>query len=205
MADIGAVMFRSLDYSGRILPPLPAAVLKGNNTKISFALRASLGLRFSNGCTEHVEILQELLRKKRTILLSSHVIYYIGSANHSSSPFSIFQREAIVNSIIVTNSACKIAEGRERTEDWRVSHTPYTITERIVFHDGSKANVNFVFPNADTHSLFFHDNVHGLKVRGTSLGANLHLMCAIFFLLGPAVVVVVVVVVVGVVEARTSW
>jgi hypothetical protein len=193
LADVGAVVFRAKhQLSGDILPPLASTHLEFGkrllftlrvttyvgscilgNTTVSFALRTSLDLRFNNGCKEQFEILREAVASK-PVLLSSHITYFIKGQSNSSMKLdarvpdripptsSSLEKgtEAILHGIEPADFTCNTHE----IEELQVLHTPYTISERIKYEDGSRANVNFVFPNGDTNSIFFHDNVHGLKV-----------------------------------------
>jgi glycosyltransferase involved in cell wall biosynthesis len=63
MSNISAVVFRAKMYnSNTIVPSLDENTLSSASIRISFALRANLGLRFRNGCTEPLGLLKDLVR-----------------------------------------------------------------------------------------------------------------------------------------------
>jgi glycosyltransferase involved in cell wall biosynthesis len=82
--EIDVLLFRMIYRDGVYLPPAHTTQLEKGKVGISFAIRTSCiqkdeTLRFLNHPFEDFLFLQLLLQKKHSILLSSHITYYVKS------------------------------------------------------------------------------------------------------------------------------
>ena len=98
--------------------------------------------------------MRQVLDRGKRILLLPHLAYFInGEAERGMNQTNATR--AVVSSMLRAHSIACMSNGlREKLRQIHVTHTPYTISEQIVFESGNKVILKFLFPMADGIPIF---------------------------------------------------